>query len=286
MMPHAIAGTPERSLPRLSLVSVRPPRPSPPPSRCSTPSRTSSKNTSLVGESRMPIFLNGGPTVTPGIAALDDERRDASPSLDLRVDEEHVGARAVRDERLAARSARSRRRRRARSCASSRTRRSRRRARSGTTSRSAAASRAAGPSARSDRPCPSRRSRRRPGRSTRRSPSRSPGDTRDSSLTTTCIIIGLPTPARERLVGRRRLAGAQLRDPLLDRAAEHRVEAERLRHLLHQLERLLGAGLERGDLRRELGLAPLPDTSSRPSASARRGGTCGAWYRQACSTRR
>ena len=87
-----------------------------------------------------------------------------------------------------------------------------------------------------------------------------PGDTRDSSLTTTCIIIGLPTPLAERLLG----------DPLVSPArsfairfctdaAEHRVEAERLGHLLHQLERLLGAVLERRDLRRELRLAPLPD---------------------------
>ena len=78
MMPHAIAGMPERSLPRLSFVSLAAAALSLPPSRCSTPSCTSSKNTSLVGESRMPIFLNGGPDGDAGHAALDDERRDAA----------------------------------------------------------------------------------------------------------------------------------------------------------------------------------------------------------------
>ena len=69
MMPSDIAATPERSIENVSLAPSRPPAgtSSVSPMSRSTPTRTSSRNSSPVGELCMPILRRGLDCTSPGM---------------------------------------------------------------------------------------------------------------------------------------------------------------------------------------------------------------------------
>ena len=69
MIPSDMAATPERSMENVSLAPSRPPdgRSSVPPIRRSSPTRTSSRKSSPVGELCMPIFRSGLDCTRPGM---------------------------------------------------------------------------------------------------------------------------------------------------------------------------------------------------------------------------